>query len=298
MDFIAVDFETANAHQDPCSIGLLVVKDNEITEEIYRLIKPPGNFHIYNTKIHGISERTVSKSPTFAELWPELRVYFDSYPVVAHNLAFDMYVLKMALNEYDLDCVMHQLEAYCTMNLYKMICPGVSYKLPSVCEALGIALDEHHNALADARATASVMLRILEYVKADPRMNMTAEDLCSSIIEQNRCRADEPTTWAKTKSVMDETDIEFAGRCFVITGEADGYTRANIKKLIEQKSGRVTGSVSSKTDYLIVGVKDVSVIKDKDNVRSTKLIKAEEMKQQGHHIKIVCVDELLEQLID
>ena len=298
MDFIAVDFETANSYQDPCSIGLVVVKGNEIKEEIYKLIKPPGRFNFYNTKIHGISERTVANSPTFVEIWPDLRGYFNSYPVVAHNLAFDMYVLKKVLHENNLKCNMHLLEAYCTMNLYKMLYPGASCNLPSVCAALGIELEKHHNALADARAAALIMLKVLEYVEAEPDIELTPEVLCSSIIERNKGQTDKPSTKAKTKSVMDDADIEFADRCFVITGEADGYTRADIKKLIEQKSGRVTNSVSGKTDYLVVGAKDASVVKDKDNVRSNKLIKAEEMKQQGHYIKIICVDELLEQLID
>ena len=39
---------------------------------------------------------------------------------------------------------------------------------------------------------------------------------------------------------------------FVITGSLDHYkNRAELKKLIESKSGKVSGSVSKNTDYLI-----------------------------------------------
>ena len=41
MDFVAIDFETANEKRNSaCSIGLTVVKNNKIVEEKYFLIKP------------------------------------------------------------------------------------------------------------------------------------------------------------------------------------------------------------------------------------------------------------------
>ncbi|MTL83710.1 DNA polymerase III subunit epsilon, partial [Turicibacter sanguinis] len=40
MNFIAIDFETANEKRDSaCSIGLTVVKNNQIIEQKYYLIK-------------------------------------------------------------------------------------------------------------------------------------------------------------------------------------------------------------------------------------------------------------------
>jgi DNA ligase (NAD+) len=44
-----------------------------------------------------------------------------------------------------------------------------------------------------------------------------------------------------------------AGKNFVITGELESLTREEAKGLIQQQGGKVTGSVSSKTDYLVVG---------------------------------------------
>jgi DNA ligase (NAD+) len=45
-----------------------------------------------------------------------------------------------------------------------------------------------------------------------------------------------------------------AGRAFVLTGGLDGLTRDEAVRAIEQRGGRVTGSVSKKTDYVVVGV--------------------------------------------
>ena len=44
-----------------------------------------------------------------------------------------------------------------------------------------------------------------------------------------------------------------AGKTFVITGTLPSLKRSEAKKIIEQVGGKITGSVSSKTDYLVVG---------------------------------------------
>jgi len=45
----------------------------------------------------------------------------------------------------------------------------------------------------------------------------------------------------------------FAGLTFVVTGTLPTFSRDDAKQLIEAQGGKVTGSVSSKTDYLVVG---------------------------------------------
>jgi len=45
----------------------------------------------------------------------------------------------------------------------------------------------------------------------------------------------------------------FAGKTFVITGTLDAMTREEASALIEQRGGRVTSSVSKKTDFVVAG---------------------------------------------
>jgi len=44
-----------------------------------------------------------------------------------------------------------------------------------------------------------------------------------------------------------------AGKIFVLTGSLEGFTRDEAKELIVRQGGRVTSSVSKKTDYVVVG---------------------------------------------
>ena len=55
---------------------------------------------------------------------------------------------------------------------------------------------------------------------------------------------------------FEEVAIEesiFSGKTVVITGSIEGLSRNQIKDIVEKKGGKVTGSVSKKTDYVIVG---------------------------------------------
>jgi len=52
-----------------------------------------------------------------------------------------------------------------------------------------------------------------------------------------------------------EGETWFAGRTFVLTGTLAGMTRAEAKKAIERLGGKVTGSVSTRTDAVIAGEK-------------------------------------------
>ena len=48
-------------------------------------------------------------------------------------------------------------------------------------------------------------------------------------------------------------DDRFVGKTFVLTGKLENYTRDEAAKLIEDRGGRVSSSVSKKTDYVVAG---------------------------------------------
>ena len=48
-------------------------------------------------------------------------------------------------------------------------------------------------------------------------------------------------------------DGEFTGKQFVLTGKLETLTRDEARALIESRGGRVTSTVSKKTDYVIAG---------------------------------------------
>jgi DNA ligase (NAD+) len=55
------------------------------------------------------------------------------------------------------------------------------------------------------------------------------------------------------KGLKKERGTKLAGKTFVLTGTLAKYTRDEAKKMIEDAGGKVSGSVSKKTDYVVAG---------------------------------------------
>lgn len=160
MNFVAIDFETANAKRSSaCSLALTVVKKDQIVDELYSLIDPQTTFSSFNTKIHGITSAQVKNAPTFAELWPHIQSFFTPEQlVIAHNAPFDCSVLKKTLEAYALPTpsflVLDTVKT--SRNFYQDL---PDHKLNTVCANLNIELKHHHNALADSHACAQILLK-------------------------------------------------------------------------------------------------------------------------------------------
>jgi DNA ligase (NAD+) len=69
---------------------------------------------------------------------------------------------------------------------------------------------------------------------------------------------------------------QLAGKTFVLTGTLPTLTRDEAKKIIEDAGGRVSGSVSKKTDYLVAGV-DAGSKLDKANELGVTVIDEDQM---------------------
>ncbi len=72
--------------------------------------------------------------------------------------------------------------------------------------------------------------------------------------------------------------IKLAGKTFVLTGTLAHFTRDEAKKMIEDAGGKVTGSVSKKTDYVVAGI-DAGSKLDKAKDLGVKVIDEKEMEK-------------------
>ena len=70
---------------------------------------------------------------------------------------------------------------------------------------------------------------------------------------------------------------ELAGKTFVLTGTLPGLSRSEAKKMIEQAGGKVSSSVSKKTDYVVAGEEAGSKL-DKPNELGIAVIGEQELR--------------------
>jgi DNA ligase (NAD+) len=62
-------------------------------------------------------------------------------------------------------------------------------------------------------------------------------------------------SWSETEPQQSPKDGPLSGKTFVLTGTLSEMTRDEAKTLIQENGGKVTGSVSKKTDFLVYGDK-------------------------------------------
>jgi DNA ligase (NAD+) len=80
------------------------------------------------------------------------------------------------------------------------------------------------------------------------------------------------------KGQKKERGTKLAGKTFVLTGTLAKYTRDEAKKMIEDAGGKVAGSVSKKTDYVVAGT-DAGSKLEKAKELGVAVIDEEEMEK-------------------
>lgn len=158
QDYVVFDLENPNFRQNSiCSIGLLVVRDNIIEDKIDLLINPEDSFDNFNINFTGISPSMVVDSPTFKEVWPEIKYLLTREIVVGHNITYDLRVISKSLQRYNID--VPEFDYCCTLSLSRRFLDLPSYKLENVAKSFNFTYDAHV-AIEDAIAAYKVFEHI------------------------------------------------------------------------------------------------------------------------------------------
>ena len=161
-NFAAIDFETANEQRTSvCSVGVVIVRNGEIADSYYSLIRPEPEYYTYwNTRVHGLTLADTSRSPVFPAVWQEIAPRIEGLTLVAHNKAFDESCLKAVFRMYGMDYPDYAFR--CTLQASRRASKGLpDYQLHTVAAWCGYRLELHDHALADAEACAWIDRQII-----------------------------------------------------------------------------------------------------------------------------------------
>ena len=303
MNFIAIDFETANEKRSsPCSIGIVVVKNNEVVEKIHYLIKPKEmRFMPINIGIHGIRPGMVENEPEFDVIWEKISSYFDNSIIVAHNASFDISVIRRTLELYNIKSP--SFEYTCTMKLARNFYPQIeNSKLNTVNRFLGYKFN-HHDALADALACSNIILSIAQELECDDIYEICRNlGVTVGIVNEEGYKPSsskgrilqqsfrEPSNASRNLFENLNYDV-FKDEVIVFTGGLSSMTRSEAIKIVKMLGGTNGSSVTRKTTILVSNMKDISRLKR--NEMSTKMRKAVDLKLKGNNIKFMDEDDFI-----
>lgn len=288
MNFLAIDFETANSSRASiCSIGIVIVENGLIKEEIHTYIDPMDEFTYFNTVIHGITEDMVQGSPTFEEYWPEFKGMIEEQVLIAHNASFDMSALRYALDLFNEPYV--DFTYGCSYVFSKKVWPLLfNHKLSTVADHLAISF-KHHDALEDARAAALVTLAALKYSDAETLEELS--DMHNLQLGTHSVRSYTPAGAKKRKSTKivptrkaDKSHVFFNAEV-VFTGKLKSMSRGEASQLVLNCGGICNNNVTRNTNYLVIG--DYDLTSFTEVFASIKMQKVEELINKGHPIKIL-----------
>ena len=161
--FVIVDLETTGGSANfdrVLEVAAIRVEGGVVQDRLERLVEPGVPIPPFVTRLTGIDAALVRGRPSFEALLPDLQRLMDGAVVVAHNASFDCGFLANAFARARLPW---QAERLCTLRLARRLVPGLhSYKLDSLCAALGFPFVQRHRAGPDAEATLSLLRHLLQ----------------------------------------------------------------------------------------------------------------------------------------
>ncbi len=161
LDYVAIDFETANTYANSaCSVGLVRFIDGKEVASIYSLICPPKLYFVpeWTEDIHHISYDDVRNKPQFPEVWDSVALFLvqvPGIPLVAHNAAFDMNVIRSCMDYYGMP--VPQLCYFDSLKVAQRTWPELDcHRLTYLGEKFLIEYNAH-NALDDSRTCGKII---------------------------------------------------------------------------------------------------------------------------------------------
>ena len=167
VEFLVVDVETTGLSTSEdliLQVGAVVARaDGRIKRKFSWYVRPGDSEFPWDSPeppahhIHGITNEQVSAGVPTRRAMRRLRRLAKRRVLVAHNAKFDYGFITSESQRHSVS--LDIAEPVCTLELSRKLDPkrSESHRLATLCERYGIPLDNAHDALCDATATARLL---------------------------------------------------------------------------------------------------------------------------------------------
>ncbi|MFZ4584554.1 MAG: NAD-dependent DNA ligase LigA [Acidimicrobiia bacterium] len=121
--------------------------------------------------------------------------------------------------------------------------PAAASELASVFGSLDAVMAAREDELSAVEGVGDVIAASVMAYFADPAHQVIIDKLRAAGVDLT----------APQRTALTPEDATLADMTFVVTGTLEGFTRDDAKAAIESRGGKVTGSVSKKTTYVVAG---------------------------------------------
>jgi DNA polymerase-3 subunit epsilon len=273
MDFIAIDFETANWDlASICQLGAVSFQGGKAVETWQTLINPQDYFDPFNVSIHGIDEDMVKDAPTFPKIFKTFKAVTAGQIVACHT-HFDRVALSRVIDKYRLAKInCRWLDTARVVRRTWTELSHTGYGLKNVAEELGIQFN-HHVAGEDARVAGEILCQAIT------QTGISLEDWF--------IRVNKPIDLSHGSGKITRKgnpDGPLGGEVLVFTGALSMH-RHEAADLAAITGCEVAASVNKATTILVVGDQDIRKLAGHE--KSRKHRKAEDLITEGQPIRII-----------
>ena len=165
IDFVVMDIEAIAGKSRPTriiEIGACRVASGRIVDEFESLVNADIPLPHFISTLTGITEEMLISAPRFAEIANQWLAFAGDAVLAAHNSNFDVTLLNQEIARVFPGCRMRNSEI-CTVQLAKRVLPNLErHHLDALADHFGFQVSGRHRAAGDARATARVLLHLLD----------------------------------------------------------------------------------------------------------------------------------------
>ena len=163
--FAVVDVETTGSSVTKgariVEFSAVFVEDGDIRGEYTTLVNPEAWIPGWITRLTGIEPQMVDGAPRFRDIAAQVRAALDGRVFVAHNVGFDWRFVAEELRMAN--SIIPEGPRLCTVRMARRVLPGLRRRgLDSLSRYYDVEIVNRHRAGDDARATAVILLRMLE----------------------------------------------------------------------------------------------------------------------------------------
>ena len=157
--YVSLDLETTGLdpeHDAIIEVGAVKFRGDEVLDRWSTLVRPDRQIPYRIRRLTGIDQGEADAAPSVSNVLERLVPFLRDYPLVGHNISFDVSFLRqrgLLLTNQPVD----------TFELAGVLVPHAArYSLTRLAEELDIPAEGAHRALADAETTRRLFLALLD----------------------------------------------------------------------------------------------------------------------------------------